>query len=64
MKANISNWEDEDEVLEYLCKIMRKEAGDGSGLIYGMGHAVYTLSDPRAVALKKYRAPAGSAEGL
>lgn len=63
MKANISNWEDEDEVLEYLCKIMRKEAGDGSGLIYGMGHAVYTLSDPRAVALKN-TAPAGSAEGL
>ena len=35
-------------------RILRKEAGDGSGLIYGMGHAIYTLSDPRAVLLKKY----------
>ena len=39
---------------DYLKKILRKEAGDGSGLIYGMGHAVYTLSDPRAVILEKY----------
>ncbi len=51
--ANVSNWENEDEVADYLTKILRKEAGDGSGLIYGMGHAVYTLSDPRAVILKK-----------
>ena len=36
-----------------LARIMKKEAGDGSGLIYGMGHAVYTLSDPRAVILKR-----------
>lgn len=64
MKANISNWEDEDEVLEYLCKIMRKEAGDGSGLIYGMGHAVYTLSDPRAVALKNTARPLAAQKGF
>lgn len=38
---------------DYLTKILRKEANDGSGLIYGMGHAVYTLSDPRAVILKR-----------
>ena len=43
----------EDEISAYLEKIIRKEAGDGSGLIYGMGHAVYTLSDPRAVILKR-----------
>ncbi len=43
----------EQEIAAYLEKIVRKEAGDGSGLIYGMGHAVYTLSDPRAVILKK-----------
>ena len=51
-KENVSNWNDKDEVAAYIEKIIRKEAGDGSGLIYGMGHAVYTLSDPRAVLLK------------
>ncbi len=62
--ANVSNWEDEDEVLDYLCKIIRKEAGDGSGLIYGMGHAVYTLSDPRAVALKNTARPLAAQKGF
>jgi len=52
MKDNVANWDNEDEVYDYLCKIVRKEAGDGSGLIYGIGHAIYTLSDPRAVLLK------------
>ena len=50
---NVKNWADEGEVADFLRKILRKEAGDGSGLIYGMGHAVYTLSDPRAVILKQ-----------
>ena len=54
IKENVSNWEDEGEVADFLRKIIRKEAYDKSGLIYGMGHAVYTLSDPRAVLLKKY----------
>ncbi len=54
IKANVKNWENDDEVADVLRKILRKEIGDGSGLIYGMGHAVYTLSDPRAVILKKY----------
>ncbi len=53
IKENVSNWEDETEVSEFLKKILRKEANDHSGLIYGMGHAVYTLSDPRAVILKE-----------
>lgn len=52
VKENVKNWEDEGEVADFLRKILRKEAGDGSGLIYGMGHAVYTLSDPRAVIIK------------
>jgi len=52
MKDNVANWDNEDEVYDYLCKIVRKEAGDGSGLIYGIGHAMYTLSVPRAVLLK------------
>ena len=53
IQKNVSNWEDKEELYEYLCKIVRKEANDKSGLIYGMGHAVYTLSDPRAVILKE-----------
>ncbi len=52
MKEKVANWDSDDEVYDYLCKIVRKEAGDGSGLIYGIGHAIYTLSDPRAVLLK------------
>ncbi len=52
IKKNVKDWNDDDEITAYLEKILRKEAGDGSGLIYGMGHAIYTLSDPRAVALK------------
>lgn len=52
-KANIKNWEDEGEVADYMRRTIRKETNDGSGLIYGMGHAVYTISDPRAVILKK-----------
>lgn len=53
IKANVKDWTSDEEVLSYLEKILRKEAGDGSGLIYGIGHAIYTLSDPRAVILKK-----------
>ena len=54
IKENVANWENDDEVAAYLAKIVRKEAYDGSGLVYGMGHAVYTVSDPRAVILKKF----------
>ncbi len=53
ISANVKNWQDEGQVADYLRKILRKEAGDGTGLIYGMGHAVYTLSDPRTVILKQ-----------
>lgn len=52
IKENIKDWKDRDEVAAYLKKILNKEANDRTGLIYGMGHAVYTLSDPRAVLLK------------
>ena len=53
IKKNVKDWKDQDEILEYLLKILRGDAGDGSGKIYGIGHAVYTLSDPRAVLLKE-----------
>ena len=54
IKSEVKDWKDEDEIAAYLTKILRKEAFDKSGLIYGMGHAVYTMSDPRAEILKKY----------
>ncbi len=54
LKEGISNWRDDDEVADFLARIIRGEEGDHSGLVYGMGHAVYTLSDPRAVILKKH----------
>ena len=64
IKANVKDWDNEKEVADYLRKILRKEAFDGSGLIYGMGHAVYTLSDPRAVLLKEKAAELAEATGM
>ncbi len=54
MKAKVHNWESEEEVGDYLRALLRKEAFDKAGLIYGMGHAVYSLSDPRAVIFKGF----------
>lgn len=53
MKENIRDSRDDEEIIAYLRKLLNKEAGDRSGLIYGMGHAVYTKSDPRAKILKQ-----------
>lgn len=53
IKANVKDWSNEKEVREYLYKIAKKEAFDYSGKIYGMGHAVYTISDPRALLLRE-----------
>ncbi len=50
---NVHNHNSDGEIADYLKKIINKEAGDRSGLIYGMGHAIYTMSDPRAVLLKE-----------
>lgn len=52
MKAHVKDWTDEEEVKEYLLKILNKKANDFTGKIYGIGHAVYTISDPRAAILK------------
>lgn len=54
MKANLKDWEDEEEIAAYLLGLLRKERFDKKGLIYGMGHAVYSLSDPRADIFKSY----------
>ena len=56
--------ESEEEIRTYLQKVLKKEAFDGSGLIYGMGHAVYTLSDPREVVLKDYARKLAAAKGM
>ncbi len=53
IEEEVDDWEDEGKVKDYLGKILNKEAADRSGLIYGMGHAVYTKSDPRACILKE-----------
>lgn len=53
IQAGVSDTTNEGQVADFLAKIIKKEAGDRSGLVYGMGHAVYTLSDPRAVILKE-----------
>ncbi len=53
IKANVSDYKDDDEIKAYLQKMLNREAGDRSGKIYGVGHAVYTLSDPRAAILRK-----------
>ena len=64
IKAHINDWTNEEEVSSYLDKILNKQAFDRTGLIYGMGHAVYTLSDPREVILKKYAKELAEEKGL
>jgi len=54
LKNTISNWEDQDEVRKYLNDLLDKKAFDKKGLIYGMGHAIYSVSDPRADIFKKF----------
>lgn len=53
-KDNVEHWDNDDEVAAYLAKVVNKQAYDKTGLVYGMGHAVYTKSDPRAVILKRF----------
>lgn len=64
IREHVRDWENEDQLRDYLQKIIRGQAFDGRGLIYGMGHAVYTLSDPRAVILKEYAKTLSEAKGL
>ncbi len=59
----VGKWDDDEEIKAYLTRIAKKQAGDGTGLIYGMGHAVYTLSDPRAVLLKAKARELAAAKG-
>ena len=63
IKENVEHWDNEGEVADYLTKILAKKAGDGTGLIYGLGHAVYTLSDPRAYMLHEKARDLAKAKG-
>jgi citrate synthase len=64
IKRNVKRWESEEEVTAYLAAILRGEAYDGSGLVYGQGHAVYTKSDPRAILLRDKAAMLAEDKGL
>ena len=64
IKKNVSNWNDREEVSAYLAKILNKEAYDKAGLIYGMGHAVYSISDPRAEVFKTFVKNLSEEKGL
>ena len=64
LKAHVEHWDNEDEIIDYLQKVLNKEAFDHAGLIYGMGHAVYTLSDPREVILKRFAQALAEEKGM
>ncbi len=64
MKANVEDTESDAQIKAYLTKILNKKAFDGAGLIYGMGHAIYTISDPRAEILKEAARKLSEAEGF
>ena len=63
LKANVSDWTNEAQLKDYLCKLLDREAFDHSGLIYGMGHAVYSLSDPRSEIFKTHVASLAKEKG-
>ena len=64
LKINVHDWTNDDAIATYLSNIIDKKAFDRSGLIYGMGHAVYTISDPRARILKSFTERLAKAKGL
>ena len=64
MKKNIKDWTDEDEIRSYLHALLNKQVFDKAGLIYGMGHAVYSISDPRANIFKKFVKKLSEEKGL
>ncbi len=63
MKQVVKDWTDEDEIRDYLTRLLDKEAFDKAGLIYGMGHAVYSISDPRAKIMESFAAGLSSEKG-
>lgn len=64
VRDNVRDWKDDDEIQRVLARILGKELGDGSGLIYGMGHAIYTMSDPRSVILRTFARRLAEEKGM
>lgn len=64
LRTTVTDWNDEDEIETYLLRVLDKEAFDRSGLIYGMGHPVYSVSDPRTIILREYARDLAGAKGL
>ncbi|HPN87013.1 MAG TPA: citrate/2-methylcitrate synthase [Smithella sp.] len=64
LKNNISNWNDDRQIEDYLIKLLNKQAFDRAGLIYGIGHAVYSVSDPRTLILREYVGKLAQEKGL
>jgi len=64
LKSKVSDWTDDDEIEAYLMRVLRKEEFDHAGLIYGMGHPVYSVSDPRTLVLKRYASTLAAEKGL
>ncbi|MCI8480709.1 MAG: citrate synthase [Oscillibacter sp.] len=64
IKNTVQDWNDDGEIKDCLLRILRRDLGDGTGLIYGMGHAVYTLSDPRAEILKRFSRHLAEKKGM
>ena len=64
IQEGVSDWKDDGQVRDFLQKLLCREAGDRSGLIYGMGHAIYTLSDPRAKLLKRFAKDLADQKGM
>ena len=64
IKANVKDWADEDEIERYITKILHKEAFDRAGLVYGIGHAVYSVSDPRATVFRSFVKSLSEEKGL
>ena len=64
LQEGVADWRDDGRIRDFLQKLLRREAGDRSGLIYGMGHAIYTLSDPRAKLLKRFAKKLAGQKGM
>ena len=64
IEQEVKDWKDDDQIRACLGRLIRRETGDRSGLIYGMGHAIYTLSDPRAVLLKRFARSVAAKKGM
>ncbi|MDZ4168383.1 MAG: citrate/2-methylcitrate synthase [Coriobacteriia bacterium] len=64
LREDITDWKDDEEIADFLHRVLDKQAFDGAGLIYGMGHPVYSVSDPRTVILRRYAEQLASEKGF